>query len=91
MNCFKHDDSVSFLTYGDIKFFDSKIQWLNDRIIMYFLRWISLQSSKIDALDLRAFKDYKLQDAKSKTILDTITKLNLIIVPFYTGLHFYLF
>ena len=91
MNCFKHDDSVSFLTYGDIKFFDSKIQWLNDRIIMYFLRWISLQSSKIDALDLRAFKDYKLQDAKSKKILDTITELNLIIVPITTGAHVYLF
>ena len=36
MNCFKHDDSVSFLTYGDIKLFDSKTQWLNDRIIMCF-------------------------------------------------------
>ena len=38
-----------------------------------------------------AFKDYKLQDAKSKTILDTITELNLSIVPISTGAHFYLF
>ena len=81
MNCFKHDDSVIDLTYGDIKLFDSKTQWLNDRIIMCFLRWMSLQSSKIAVLNLRAFNDYKLQDAKSNLILDTITELNLIIVP----------
>ena len=52
---------------------------------------MSLQSSKIAILDLSAFKDYKLQDAKSKSILDTITELNLIIVPISTGAHFYLF
>ena len=38
MNCFKHDDSVFFLTYGVIKLFDLKTQWLNGRIIMCFLR-----------------------------------------------------
>ena len=38
-----------------------------------------------------AFKAYKLQDEKSERILDTITELNLIIVPISTGLHFYLF
>ena len=38
MNCFKHDNSFSFLTYGDIKSFDSETQWLNDRIVMCFLR-----------------------------------------------------
>ena len=58
---------------------------------MCFLRWMSLQSSKIAILDLRAFKDYKLQDAKPKQMLDTITELNLIIVPISTGAHFYLF
>ena len=38
MNNFKHDDSVSFLTYGGMKLFDSNHIWLNDRIIMCFLR-----------------------------------------------------
>ena len=69
MNYFKHDDSVSFLTYADIKLFDSKTQWLNDRIDMCFLRWMSLQSIKIAVLDLRSFKVYKLQDAKLKKCL----------------------
>ena len=36
MNCFKHDDSVCFLTYGNIKLFDKKKQWLNDRIVVCF-------------------------------------------------------
>ena len=52
---------------------------------------MSLQSSKIAVMDLMAFKAYKLQDEKSERILDTITELNLIIVPISTGLHFYLF
>ena len=52
-------------------------------LLCVFLRWMRLQSSKIAVLNLMAFKGYKLQDAKSKTILDTITKLNLIIVPIF--------
>ena len=32
-------------------------------------------------MDLMAFKDYNLQDGKTLKILDTITELNLIIVP----------
>ena len=91
MNCFIYDVSQIDLTYGDIKLFDSKTQWLNDNIIMCFLRWMSLQSSKIAVLDLRAFDDYKLQDAKPNLILDNITELNLIIVPIFSGVHFYLF
>ena len=91
MNCFIYDVSQIDLTYGDIKLFDSKTQWLNDNIIMCFLRWMSLQSSKIAVLDLRAFDDYKLQDAKSNLVLDNITELNLIIVPISSGVHFYLF
>ena len=60
MNCFKHDDSVSFLTYSDMQLFDSDNIWLNDRIFMCFVRWMSLQLSKITVLDLMAFNDYHL-------------------------------
>ena len=60
-------------------------------LLYVFLRWTSLESSKIAVLDLMVFKDYKLQDAKTIKILDTITELNLILVPISIGLHFYLF
>ena len=58
MNSFKHNDSVSFLTYDGMKLFDSNHIWLNNTIIMCFLRWMSLQSSKIAVLDLMAFNYY---------------------------------
>ena len=52
-----------------MKLLDSDNIWLKDKIVMWFLPWMSLQSSKIATLDLMAFKDYKLQDIKSKSIL----------------------
>ena len=36
MNCFKHDYSVCFFTYTDMKLFDLDKQWLNDRFVIYF-------------------------------------------------------
>ena len=36
MNYFKHDDSVFYLTDGDMKLFDLDNKWLNDRIVMCF-------------------------------------------------------
>ena len=88
MNCFKHDNSVLFLTYCDMKLFDSDNIWLNDMCVMCFLRCMSLQSSKIAVLDLMFFKDYHLQHGKTMRIICMITELNLIIVP---SNHFYLF
>ena len=45
---------------------DSNDLWFNDRIVMYFLRCIILQSSKIVVLDLMVFNDYQLQDEKKQ-------------------------
>ena len=88
MNSFKHYVDVLFLTYCDMKLFDSDNIWLNVRIVMCFLRCMSLQSSKIAVLHLMFFKDYHLQHEKKMRILCMITKLNLIIVP---SNNFYLF
>ena len=54
MNYFNHDDSVYILTYGDMILFNSDNIWLKNRIVICFLRWISLQSSKITVLELMA-------------------------------------
>ena len=54
MNYFNHDDSVYVLTYGDMILFNSDNIWLKNRIVICFLRWISLQSSKITVLELMA-------------------------------------
>ena len=62
VHSFNHDHSVSFLTYSNMQLFDSNNTWLNNRIVMYFLRCIILQSSKIVVLDLLVFNDYQLQD-----------------------------
>ena len=37
MNCIKHNDSISFLTYADMKLFDSDNIWSNDKVFMCFL------------------------------------------------------
>ena len=62
MNSCNQNYSVALLTYGDMKLFESNDVWLNDRIVMCFLRLMSFISSKIALIDLMTFTDNHCTD-----------------------------
>ena len=62
--CLKNDTSIVQLTNKDINRLKKYCAWLCDNIIMCFLRWMSLQSNKIDIVDSLSY----LNETWNKTI-----------------------
>ena len=65
--CLQNDASIVQLTNKDINRLKKSCSWLCDIIIMFFLRWMSLQSNKIAVVDLLSYlKKHGIKKEKAR-------------------------
>ena len=74
----------------DIKKFDSDV-YMGDGVVYCFLRWMSLQSSKISVIDSSPIELNELKDGKAIKLREKISTQNLILIPITENDHWIIY